>query len=355
MRIRLLEYLRCPDCGKAFSLSPPPREQGAHDVGAGLLSCPDGHVFPIVRGIPRIYPGAWNEHGGMVGMARPPRRDGRDNAPEPVQTKRVRMSFSREWANHKLGDRTWYKDLRTRVQRSFLDPIRIPPEELAESVVLDAGCGNGSLSVAMTSYAAEVIAIDLSSGVELGEAFRERWPGSRPQRVHFVQGDLQRPPLEPGSVDIIHSQGVLHHMPDTHAAFRLLVPLLKPGGTLFVWLYKYEPLVTPILESIRAVTTRLPVGASDVATKFMAVPFMVFTRLVNATGLRSYPAITKREAALALMDIFGAPYAHYHSPAEVMGWFAAEGFGEVWQTHDSRRGFGVCGRLTEKDGRGRRS
>ena len=50
------------------------------------------------------------------------------------------------------------------------------------------------------------------------------------------------------------------------------------------------------------------------------------------------------EAALALMDIFGAPYAYYHSYDEVFGWYQAEGFGEVWPCNDGRRGFGVCGR-----------
>jgi hypothetical protein len=29
----------------------------------------------------------------------------------------------------------------------------------------------------------------------------------------------------------------------------------------------------------------------------------------------------------------------------VAGWFKAEGFGEIWECNESRRGFGVCGRL----------
>jgi len=58
-----------------------------------------------------------------------------------------------------------------------------------------------------------------------------------------------------------------------------------------------------------------------------------------------YPTMSNREAALSLMDIFGAPYAHYHSYGEVEGWFRAEGFTEVWGTNDGRRGFDVAGRL----------
>jgi hypothetical protein len=44
------------------------------------------------------------------------------------------------------------------------------------------------------------------------------------------------------------------------------------------------------------------------------------------------------------MDIFGAPYAYYHSYDEVRGWYQDAGFGEIWYCNEGRRGFGVCGR-----------
>ena len=81
--------------------------------------------------------------------------------------------------------------------------------------MLDAGCGNGSQSLAYGQHVTEVIAIDLSSGVELGQALLEQWPGARLDRIRFIQTDLRHAPLEAGSVDIIHAAGVLHHTPDT--------------------------------------------------------------------------------------------------------------------------------------------
>lgn len=48
----------------------------------------------------------------------------------------------------------------------------------------------------------------------------------------------------------------------------------------------------------------------------MALPFIAVCATVNALTLRSYPRLNKREASLALMDIFGAPYADYHSFTE---------------------------------------
>ena len=48
------------------------------------------------------------------------------------------------------------------------------------------------------------------------------------------------------------------------------------------------------------------------------------------------------------MDIFGPPYADYHSLPEVTGWFQAHGFTDVWSCDHSRRGFAVCGHLADR-------
>ena len=239
-------------------------------------------------------------------------------------------------------------ELEFRVKTFFVEALRVPAESLRGKVLLDAGCGNGSQSVAYTRLGLEAIAVDLSSGLEHGYAFRRMYAGGDPSRVHFVQGDLQRPPLAPESVDLIHSAGVLHHTSDTLATFRALRPLLKPGGTFYVWLYKYEPVVTPVVNLIRALTTHIPSQAFAGLSRAAAVPFICFCRTLDALGIRAYPHLSSREATLALMDIFGAPHAHYHTYDEVNGWFRSEGFVEVWGVNESRRGCGVCGRLPEE-------
>ena len=259
----------------------------------------------------------------------------------------TRANFSSEWNHHELGGQTWGMRLADRVQWFFLDSIRIPPAELRGKIMLDAGCGNGSQSVAYSAFDLEVIAVDISSGLEHGHRYRLMHPGSDGKRVHFVQADLQNPPFAQSSFDLIHSAGVLHHTPSTLKTFLALRPLLRDGGTFYVWLYKYEPFVTPLVNSIRAVTTRIPSNVFTLIAKLLAPVFVLFCALANMLGLRSYAAINTREAALALMDIFGAPYAHYHSYDEVLSWFADAGFVQVWPCNDGRRGFGVCGRLAQ--------
>ena len=352
MYTSLLSLLRCPDCGGRLELMP--FKSRDDEVSEGLLACADNHSFPVTRGIPRMLPDALEEHWDALkkhipdtvadsvrALVEARRKTGVKN----IYDRRTRENFSEEWDNHDLGGRTWGMDLDDRVKWFFLEPLRMGTDELIGKVMLDAGCGNGSQSVAYTKLGLEVIALDLSSGLEHGYAFRSIYRGADPTKVHFIQGDLQRPPLAPASVDLIHSAGVLHHTPNTRQTFRALIPLLRSGGTSYVWVYKYERYVTTIVNSIRAITTRIPASVFARIARLMALPFIAFCATVNALGIRQYSRLSRREAALALMDIFGAPYAHYHSFAEVAAWFKAEGFGEVWSCNESRRGFGVCGRL----------
>lgn len=346
MHKRLLDLLRCPECGGQFSLSELPEQPvPPREVGPGLLTCVNQHVFPVVGGIPRVYPGAVHDFADELGknaVAPPAMRSG--NARQTTESKRTQQSFAREWAHHRLGDPTWYIDTAFRVGASFLHPLRIPPEELATKTVLDAGCGNGSQSVAYADHTAEVIAIDLSSGVELGQALLEQQPKARVDHVHFIQADLHNTPLAPASVDIIHAHGVLHHTPDSYASLRGLVPLLRPAGMCYVWLYS-EGFVTPLVRLLRRATTRMPLAVLDRLSRLLA-PFVVLAvSLMNMSRLRSLPPMTRRAATLTLLDVFGPPYMHHHTVAEVMGWFKQLGFTEVWSCLHSRRGFAVCGQL----------
>lgn len=356
MYLRLLDFLRCPECGEPLQLVPLSGDSTAvgGEVTEGLLRCRNGDWFPIVRGIPRMLPDALEEHWPTLEahIPNPPPQRLQSLVEGPGQQhrrtdydRRTRANFSEEWSHHDLGGRTWGIELEARVKTFLLESIRIPARSLRGKVLLDAGCGNGSQSVAYTRLGLEVIAVDLSSGLEHGSAFRQTYAGADPSKLHFVQADLRHPPLARASVDLIHSAGVLHHTPDTLATFRVLRPLLKPGGTFYTWLYKYEPVVTPVVNFIRAVTTRIPSQSFARISRAMALPFVAFCKTVDALGIRAYRPLSRREAAVALMDIFGAPYAHYHSYSEVDAWYRAEGFTEVWGANESRRGFGVCGRL----------
>jgi SAM-dependent methyltransferase/uncharacterized protein YbaR (Trm112 family) len=328
-------------------------DSSGEEIANGILHCPEKHFFPIVRGIPRMLPSSlkdnWPEIRSKIPDTVPAAikhmiEDERLNEQTRDYDTRTKANFSNEWDNHDIGGRTWTMELSDRIKWYFLDPIHIPTEDLKGKIMLDAGCGNGSQSVAYTEFGLEVLAVDLSTGLEKGYAFRDIHAAAKPEKVHFIQADLQRPPLAENIVDIIHSAGVLHHTPDTETTFRALRSILKEGGTYYVWLYKYENVVTPIVNTIRAVTTRIPAPAFAALADAGAYPFMGFCWVADKLGIRKYEMPDPREAAISIHDIFGAPYAHYHTYEEVAKWFESVGLNEHWPCNGDRRGFGICGR-----------
>jgi tetratricopeptide (TPR) repeat protein/2-polyprenyl-3-methyl-5-hydroxy-6-metoxy-1,4-benzoquinol methylase len=102
--------------------------------------------------------------------------------------------------------------------------------------LLSAGCGTGQvvLEIAM-AIKARLLAVDLSLS-SLGYAKRKtRELGLT--SIEFAQGDL----LELGVIgrhfDVIECSGVLHHLADPFAGWRVLLSLLRPGGFMLVGLY----------------------------------------------------------------------------------------------------------------------
>ncbi|OKO71300.1 hypothetical protein AC628_28665 [Bradyrhizobium sp. NAS96.2] len=110
-------------------------------------------------------------------------------------------------------------------------------EQQAERDILIAGCGTGShaIQIAQVYPNARLLAIDISM-TSLAYARRKtRELGLR--SIDYAQADI----LELGSIgrsfDSIESVGVLHHLAEPFAGWRVLVSLLRPGGTMRIGLY----------------------------------------------------------------------------------------------------------------------
>lgn len=324
---RLLTWLRCPACRSELTVASPTEYAEADDLDDATLRCTTGHTYPVVGGIPRMLPD--QPLSADMGLA---------------HDRRTQENFSRQWAYHDQGDRTWGIQLDDRLRQYVIEPLGLTQTQLEDAVFLDAGCGNGSLSVAVTEAGPEVIGLDLSSGLELGHSFRHTRASACPERVHFVQGDLIAPPLAVASLDIIYSSGVLHHTQVPKRTFDSLRTLLRPGGTFYVWVYRRQPLVTPMVSAIRSVTTRVDPDQFAIYADRVAPAVLVLCRILNAIGLPKYVR-TRRETALALIDVFGTPHTFYHTPEQVHRWFINGGFDEVRLVNENKRGFGMCGRL----------
>ncbi|MFO1204311.1 MAG: methyltransferase domain-containing protein [Burkholderiales bacterium] len=121
--------------------------------------------------------------------------------------------------------------------------------------ILVAGCGTGKHAILTASRyaAARVTAVDLSRASLAHGARQARRLGIR--NIEFLQGDiLELGRLESG-FDLVESFGVLHHLRDPMAGWRVLADLVKPGGLMMIGLYS-ELARQPVVEARRLIAAR---------------------------------------------------------------------------------------------------
>ena len=111
----------------------------------------------------------------------------------------------------------------------MLDLARIAPGE----TVLDLGSGSGTdafIAAHLTGAAGRVIGVDMTDA-QLAKArhLRDRLGL---QHVAFVEGLIEEPPAEPGSVDVVISNGVVNLAPDKQRVFDAAARALRPGGRI---------------------------------------------------------------------------------------------------------------------------
>lgn len=121
--------------------------------------------------------------------------------------------------------------------REHLAVTEMPIANLSGKRVLEIGCGAGSHSALFASHGAQVVALDLSfeRAKATGEKFRLL--GKDAHGSTSLEGDAERLPFDDNCFDIVYSNGVLHHSPDTESAIVELHRVLKPDGLAVVMLY----------------------------------------------------------------------------------------------------------------------
>lgn len=99
-------------------------------------------------------------------------------------------------------------------------------------VYADLGAGEGLISQLLAARAKKVIAVDLSPKmVEVGRELAKR---SGLKNLEYRLGDLENPPIRPGSVDVAILSQALHHAAQPTRALEAAWKILRPGGTILV-------------------------------------------------------------------------------------------------------------------------
>lgn len=329
MNSRLLQWMQCPWCGGPFTAE---AFQGAIDTGIeeGLLRSDCGRVFPIVRGIPRILPEAFASNPEFVARHRDRLPDTlpqpAPDAPNAEAIRRTRESFGYQW--------TVFSEMVVDFRQNFLQYIAPVDERFFPGKRgLDLGCGFGRHIYNAAKFGAEMVGVDISEAIESTRVNTGGMPN-----VHLVQADVYSLPFRPGVFDFAYSIGVLHHLPEPEKAFQSVVRLVKPGGSVFIWVYSNSRrFVNFALESVRAVTTRSPkqvqqflsfVGASIDWAGFI-VPYRVASKLpivgpiarrLALPRLKVYGEYPFQVVYADWFDRLAAPIRFYYDREAMRGW-----------------------------------
>ena len=129
----------------------------------------------------------------------------------------------------------------TTVVNYLRDRLNIVPMSWPQTTVgvdiLIAGCGTGSHSIdsALRFPKARILAIDISR-TSLAYA-RRKSRELRLTNIEYGQADILKLASLGRRFDVIETVGVLHHLADPAAGWRVLLSLLRPHGLMLVGLY----------------------------------------------------------------------------------------------------------------------
>lgn len=291
----LLNILRCPATGDALEIRNGKMQNG--EIWKGELVATSGASYPIIRGIPRF-----------------------------VGNDQYASNFSLEWTVHKKTqlDTSTY----TKSSEEFAQKIGFTREEIEGKFVLDAGVGMGRFSDVALKMGAQVVGADLSFAVDSAYENLGRNPN-----CHVVQADIFNLPFQKESFDFIYSIGVLHHTPNCKKAFLSLLPLLKPGGQIGIWVYSFVARYKRS-DFLRRFTTKMPPKTLYGIVRTLLpvweclprIP-LVGRKIFNLVPVSVHP---KREwRILDTFDWYSPKYQSKHTYEEVEGWFREAGLESI--------------------------
>ena len=191
--------------------------------------------------------------------------------------------------------------------------------------MLDVGVGSGRFAEIAADHGARVVGIDLSRAVDAAAE-------NLGDRALIAQADLFRPPFADGTFDVVYSIGVLHHTPSTASAVRALAPLVKPGGTLAIWVYGRAAWYR-MADLYRHLTTRMSDRSLYRLSGILASLYPLQQLPVVGRPLRFLlPVSSQADREWRVLDTFDwyAPrYQWKHTKSEVVGWFRDLGFESI--------------------------
>lgn len=242
------------------------------------------------------------------------------------EVRATKASFDFQWAEIPLGRYMLEnEEFREEAAGYVCEFTGLPAEWFKGKSVIDAGCGLGRYSWALSTLGARVLSLDQSPhGLARTAEACKQFPGHRTLQVDL----LQELPLTE-QVDLVWSFGVLHHTGDTYRAFKHVARWVKPGGMIYLMLYgkPREGFASDYAEINEYDEWRRRTRNMGLREKLAAV-----TAHMQAGGFR----VVGEEHIHGYFDAVSPPINDLYVFEEVEAWLTEAGFRDIRQTVKTR-------------------
>ena len=347
MQESLLPLLRCPVTRTALTIKVIKRAdkifngESVSIIEEAVLYAEVDWIYPVIKGIPRLNVEAFLDFDEFLKHAEVKYLSLKENLINKYgvvinyalkKNKRTKKSFTKEWNVYNYNkDKTWNADDEAMVAR-FLKETDETVDTLKDKIIFDAGCGNGKLDSLIAANCSAVIAMDFTNCIE------EAYTKNEFVNVHFIQGDVQFPPLPFNYFDIVHCSGVLIHTNNTELSFSCIESTVKEKGKLSVWLYHpRKNLIHNLFNSVRKLTSKLPLTFQYYL--YLVTVFPVSFCIKRLKGNRQ----NRREMMVSILDWLTPEYRWEHEHAEAASWFYKRGYKKISITTVDTFGFNIVG------------
>jgi SAM-dependent methyltransferase len=310
-----LAMFACLKCGGGLKIAQAGSQDPANgEIAEGQLACTScGNEIPVVRNLPRFVP-----------------------------TESYAASFGFQWNRFDRiqVDKFMHNDLS---RDRFYATTGWPPK-LEGQRILEAGCGSGRFTQLALETGADVYSFDLSMAVESARRNNAGAPN-----LTIFQGSIYEIPLRQGVFDKIFCMGVLQHCPDVAAAFRNLLPFLKPGGEIVIDVYEKPHGFPPLKYLVRPFVRPLGTGgiyrllswtippAFETKKALHRIPVVGpwLGKLIPIGPISHAPRLNytdeelKQVKILSALDMLSPVYDQPQRMEDVQHWFDEAGLAEV--------------------------
>lgn len=169
---------------------------------------------------------------------------------------KISSLFSDVWVD--LSDQVYFEEsLNFTIERFRRNNVNAE-EYFSSKIILDAGCGSGKYSAALASLGAKkVIGIDIGEkGLAFAENQRKKHP--RGDIIEYRRCSLLNIDLDDDTVDMVWSNGVIHHTKDYEKCLSEFARVIKPGGDLYLYVEGPEGLFELLCDTLIEAHKTLP-------------------------------------------------------------------------------------------------